>query len=985
MSRILAIALILIFFEGARCQFSNALPGGRRASDDFDCAEEFGYYPHPSDCSRYYVCVFGGALEETCSAGLVYSTELQTCDWPRNVASCNPRSGEAHQSARAARLLDVGFNDRGRSGRLLDLGFNSRDNSAPNLFTNPPRGRHLTTRRPQHRRVPERNSLEHPVSGTSSSVAERFRLLGDVSERGVHSDQARDFDLDTRIGGRNNKIVARRQQTLIHVDDSRDNSNHLRPHPNTFRNQLHLKPTDAPIQISTISSFSFGDTGTRFPLRSPSHAPFSPRPSSRPTQPSRPPPPPPRPHPSRGPQIHPKPSRPPRRRPEHTRFPPRHQTSTFVSSTRAPVDVRPVTHRSTFSFPTVTTPSTTTTAVTTPTPVSPAVGFTEPAYVAYFNDTIYDVYYIYDDDDIQYDELDYDGTTRFSRGPSVVTTPFSTITTTTTPSTTSARPSTSQRPLRNQIQTVFGPTKDRSPQRTPSFFSLENVRDDASDRKKTGRKRPVSRGKSSSASRQKKQSLNFAAGQTNTLGETFGTSSRPIVRPHTSISQQPVISKPTSKPQPSRERNSRNRVSLLTKNKLANLNRGSHPSNGLKSIDTGSPRQSISSSRHTKRPGSASKSSTAKLNIWAHPPRRPDPLYSQPRPDEPAERCDARCRLPDCNCGGTANPGGLKTSETPQLVVLTFDDSINDLNHDLYQEMFESKRVNPNGCPIAATFYVSHEWTNYQQVQNLYADGHEIASHSISHSFGEQFSTSKWEAEIAGQREILAAYGGVRMEDIRGMRAPFLSIGGNRMFKMLYNNNFTYDSSMPVYENNPPSWPYTLDYKIHHDCMIPPCPNKAYPGVWEVPMVMWQDLNGGRCSMVDACSAPPTAEEVYNMLIKNFQRHYTSNRAVFPLYFHAAWMTKKHHREGFMAFLDTISKMDDVWLVTNWQAIQWMRDPQSLSTIKQFQPFGCSYPERPARCVKARKCNVRHKSGVRYMTTCQACPKKYPWTGRTGV
>ena len=53
------------------------------------------------------------------------------------------------------------------------------------------------------------------------------------------------------------------------------------------------------------------------------------------------------------------------------------------------------------------------------------------------------------------------------------------------------------------------------------------------------------------------------------------------------------------------------------------------------------------------------------------------------------------------------------------------------------------------------------------------------------------------------------------------------------MFKMLYNNNFTYDSSMPVYENNPPSWPYTLDYQMHHDCMIPPCPDKSYPGKWQ--------------------------------------------------------------------------------------------------------------------------------------------------------
>lgn len=77
------------------------------------------------------------------------------------------------------------------------------------------------------------------------------------------------------------------------------------------------------------------------------------------------------------------------------------------------------------------------------------------------------------------------------------------------------------------------------------------------------------------------------------------------------------------------------------------------------------------------------------------------------------------------------------------------------------------------------------------------------------------------------------------------MRAPFLAIGGNNMFKMLHDVNFTYDSSMPVYENRPPSWPYTLDYKIFHDCMIPPCPTKSYPGVWEVPMVMWTDLKVG--------------------------------------------------------------------------------------------------------------------------------------------
>nr|XP_053639067.1 chitin deacetylase 1-like isoform X16 [Cherax quadricarinatus] len=366
-------------------------------------------------------------------------------------------------------------------------------------------------------------------------------------------------------------------------------------------------------------------------------------------------------------------------------------------------------------------------------------------------------------------------------------------------------------------------------------------------------------------------------------------------------------------------------------------------------------------------------------------PKRPAPQGPTPPVDTKATKCDPKlCRLPDCYCGGRDIPGGYDPVEVPQIVLLTFDDAVNDLNNGLYRDLFEVGRKNPNNCPITSTMYVSHEWTDYSQVQDLYADGHEMASHSVSHSFGEQFSTKKWAKEIAGQREILSAYGGVKMEDVRGMRAPFLAVGGNKMYRMLWQENFTYDSSMPVYENNPPSWPYTLDYRIFHDCMIPPCPTNSYPGLWQVPMVMWQDLNGGRCSMGDACTTPPDAEGVYKMLIKNFERHYTTNRAPFGLFYHAAWFTTPHHKEGFIAFLDTITAMDDVWLTTNWQLIQWLRDPTPLSRIKNFAPFSCNYSDRP-KCTTKKVCNVWHKGGVRYMRTCQPCPETYPWTGNTGV
>lgn len=67
-------------------------------------------------------------------------------------------------------------------------------------------------------------------------------------------------------------------------------------------------------------------------------------------------------------------------------------------------------------------------------------------------------------------------------------------------------------------------------------------------------------------------------------------------------------------------------------------------------------------------------------------------------------------------------------------------------------------------------------------------------------------------------------------------------------------------------------------------------------------------------------------------------------RAPFGLFYHAAWFTQPHHKEGFIAFLDAITKMPEVWVITNWQAIQWVRDPTPISRLNNFAPFQCNYP-----------------------------------------
>ncbi|XP_073825933.1 chitin deacetylase-like 5 isoform X34 [Musca autumnalis] len=757
---------------------------------NFDCPEEFGYYPHPTDCTQYYVCVFGGALLESCTGGLMYSHELQTCDWPRNVGCEVVDSGDRdvviskqqqqqQQPQHVPSRVRFGSSFTSPQAQQQPLQQQQQQQQVlkptvpPQYHRQPPQ-----VIQAQVQTIPPPPQLKVSPNPVITSRGQPKHLLDAQEEIAKLYADAHDSlpPVEEEESDRQQRVYRGQPSTVSQVQKDRDGI-------------LHQASINAIPSNDKYNSYNFGSQYRDIEYQ---------------------------------------------QQQQHQQQQQQYQQP-IRQSTYRPLDV--------FTTPA---PQSAPRETYKPQPQPPRQQerptYTNQQPLVYNSD--------YDEDLIAQIEQDnaYDQPTR----------------------------------------------------PPPSRLNSNSNRN---------------RGSSSSSSNSYNQG---------------------------DIGSAPVTS-----------------------------NRGTHP-----------PR-----TRPTLKPSGTIVSKAQEfIDIYKNPPSRPEPLYPQPTPDKTAAKCRKDvCLLPDCYCGGKDIPGDLPVESVPQIVLITFDDSVNDLNKQLYIDLFEKGRVNPNGCPITATFYVSHEWTDYSQVQNLYADGHEMASHTVSHSFGEQFSQKKWTREVAGQREILAAYGGVKLSDVRGMRAPFLSVGGNKMFKMLYDSNFTYDSSMPVYENRPPSWPYTLDYKIFHDCMIPPCPTKSYPGVWQVPMVMWQDLNGGRCSMGDACSNPSEAEGVTKMIMKNFERHYTTNRAPFGLFYHAAWFTQPHHKEGFIKFLDTINAMPDVWIVTNWQALQWVRDPTPLSRINSFQPFQCDYSDRPKRCNNPKVCNLWHKSGVRYMKTCQPCPDIYPWTGKTGI
>ncbi|CAJ0910208.1 1774_t:CDS:10 [Entrophospora sp. SA101] len=96
---------------------------------------------------------------------------------------------------------------------------------------------------------------------------------------------------------------------------------------------------------------------------------------------------------------------------------------------------------------------------------------------------------------------------------------------------------------------------------------------------------------------------------------------------------------------------------------------------------------------------------------------------------EAAYACDASlCKAPDCFCATQTPPGGLTLDKTPQFVLLTFDDSIQDRSVKVAYDLI-GERKNPNGCPIKTTFYVSINYTDFSLVSEWYAKDEKSLPH----------------------------------------------------------------------------------------------------------------------------------------------------------------------------------------------------------------------------------------------------------------
>lgn len=368
-----------------------------------------------------------------------------------------------------------------------------------------------------------------------------------------------------------------------------------------------------------------------------------------------------------------------------------------------------------------------------------------------------------------------------------------------------------------------------------------------------------------------------------------------------------------------------------------------------------------------------------------------------------ADNCDpVQCSLPQCFCSASGQeiPGGLDSERVPQMIMMTFDDAINENNFEIYDQLFDGKLKNPNGCDAKATFFVSHRYNNYSMVQELHRRGHEMAVHSISHENDEEYwdngTETTWAAEMGGARDILVKWGNVPVDDIYGSRAPLLRLGGNRQFSALEKEGFVYDSSMVAPLTNPPYWPYPLAFSAPHRCHgnFQRCPTRSHSVMEmvmnefdprEVPGYDEDEIVAG-CAMLDSCSQIRTPDNLYNVLTHNFIRHYEQNRAPMGLFLHAAWLKKQPDMlDALLFWLDEVlTSYDDVYMVTMSQVLAWMQSPVDKNSASQFSLWRqrCTALDTDSTCTVSNNCPLSNPQlgGVRYrLQTCNTCPVFYPW------
>ncbi|KAJ3155255.1 hypothetical protein HDU86_004345 [Geranomyces michiganensis] len=356
-------------------------------------------------------------------------------------------------------------------------------------------------------------------------------------------------------------------------------------------------------------------------------------------------------------------------------------------------------------------------------------------------------------------------------------------------------------------------------------------------------------------------------------------------------------------------------------------------------------------------------------------------------------KCDpAVCKLPACRCASTAAP----VANPPQFLLLTFDDSIQESIWPQVQTLLGTRK-NPNGCPIRATFFTQVFYSDPYLVQTWYAQGHEVADHSVDHLLPTQTYH-----QVEGMRKWATENAGIPLGKIKGWRYPFLNYT-TESITMLRKMGFEWESSMSA-SGADRFWPYTLDYGTQNDCLgiSPLCGvDLNAPGLWEIPMYGTTGPDGAQHLMDPYNDANVTPDATTALYRTQFDAHYAGTHVPFGVYLHPQWLGKTAPNptnpaatadgtpklNAVAAFLDYALSRPNTWMITNSQLVEYMKNPVPADQLAAQPYMSCTPNPAPptnicngvagataAGPAAPETCNLPTGS----FRTCYGCPATAP-------
>jgi peptidoglycan/xylan/chitin deacetylase (PgdA/CDA1 family) len=238
-------------------------------------------------------------------------------------------------------------------------------------------------------------------------------------------------------------------------------------------------------------------------------------------------------------------------------------------------------------------------------------------------------------------------------------------------------------------------------------------------------------------------------------------------------------------------------------------------------------------------------------------------------------------------------------------------------------------------------------------VNALYQQGHEIASHALGHFSGRGWSAGDWGKEFTAYRDVLANVGTINGlgSDVKlafpasaviGFRAPYLDTSP-ALYPALKANGFRYDTSG---DSAPDAWPEKID------------------GIWRFNLarlrlhgtgknILSMDYNFFIAQSRGAVEPQRRAffrQQAVATYLDYFKSNYAGNRAPLNIGHHFFDYQDGAYKEALMSFARLVCGLPEVRCIT-YAALADYMDQQSATTLAAFRNGDFAHAIEPALSV----------------------------------